>query len=215
MINGMIQLTTTVPNSDILAPILAITTKRHKHLCPRQVLGVRMGLCGLQILGLADANYQPQFHNKRKRLITFVETDGCGADGIVAAVDCHVGRRTLRVEDYGKMAATFVDKRTERCIRVSPRPEARTLAETYVPNAKSRWHAYLEAYQIMPDNALLHVQEVTLSPPISTIISRPGVRTACEACGEEVMNEREMQVNGRILCLPCATQTAYYLEIGN
>ncbi|MCZ7672117.1 MAG: formylmethanofuran dehydrogenase subunit E family protein [Chloroflexi bacterium] len=42
-----------------------------------------------------------------------METDGCGADGVAVAADCHVGRRTLRVVDYGKMAATFVDVQTE------------------------------------------------------------------------------------------------------
>ncbi len=211
----MIQLTSKILDQNLLTSILAITTKRHKHLCPRQVLGVRMGLCGLQVLGLVDENYQPQFRNIRKRLLTFVETDGCGADGIVAAVDCHVGKRTLRVEDYGKMAATLVDRHTKRCIRISPRPESRELAEIYVPQAKSRWHAYLEAYQIIPDDELLHVQEVTLTKSISAIISRPGVRTTCTTCGEEVMNERELAVNGRVLCQPCANQTAYYSEIGD
>jgi len=66
----------------------------HRHLCPRQVLGVRMGLFAGQLLDLP----LPQPHNS-KRLLTIVETDGCAADGVAAATNCWVGRRTLRVED--------------------------------------------------------------------------------------------------------------------
>jgi formylmethanofuran dehydrogenase subunit E len=45
-------------------------------------------------------------------LLTILETDGCAADGVSAATGCWVGRRTLRVEDFGKVAATFVDTQT-------------------------------------------------------------------------------------------------------
>ena len=46
-----------------------------------------------------------------KRLYTFVETDGCFADGVMVATGCSLGHRTLRLIDYGKVAATFVDTR--------------------------------------------------------------------------------------------------------
>jgi len=35
-----------------LNEILEISAARHNHLCPRQVLGVRIGLAGAQALGL-------------------------------------------------------------------------------------------------------------------------------------------------------------------
>lgn len=41
-------------------------------LCPRQVMGARIGLQGGRLLGLA----LPQVSGQ-KRLLTFVETDGC------------------------------------------------------------------------------------------------------------------------------------------
>lgn len=37
------------------------------------------------------------------------ETDGCAVDGLIAATDCRVGSRTLRILDFGKVAATFTD----------------------------------------------------------------------------------------------------------
>ena len=195
-------------NREVLTPLLDTSAERHRHLCPRQVLGIRMGLFGLRQLDLLDA-LTYQFDNEKKRLMTIMETDGCGADGVAVATDCHVGRRTLRVVDYGKMAATFVDTKTEQAIRVAPSAQSRELATEFAPNAQSRWHAYLEAYQVMPDNLLLVWQPVQLTPSISELISRPGVCVMCAACGEEIINEREVVVNGRTLCRSCAGNSYY------
>ncbi len=56
----------------------------------------------------------------------------------------------------------------------------------------------------MPDDELLKIQPVHLNTPIKSIISRAGVRVNCETCGEEIINEREVILDGRILCQPCA-----------
>jgi len=195
---------------DSLAPLLTASADRHQHLCPRQVLGIRMGLCGLRQLGLLNGDQQI-FHNDEKRLLTIVETDGCGADGVAVATDCKIGRRTLRIVDYGKMAATFSDTLTERAIRVVPSTESRRLAAVYAPHARSRWHAYLEAYKIIPDELLLAWQPVQLTPSAGQILSRPGVRTICAGCDEEIINEREVAQNGQTLCRYCAGDQ-YYLR---
>lgn len=181
----------------------------HKHLCPRQVLGARIGLRGLDALGLLDVTAVNRYENGRKKLLTIVETDGCGLDGIAVATDCHVGRRTLRVMDYGKMAATLIDVAGGTAVRVSPQPNIRQLAREYVPDARSRWHAFLAAYYIIPDALLLRVETVALTQTIEQILSKPRVRALCADCGEEIVNEREVMVNGRLLCLPCAGTTYY------
>jgi formylmethanofuran dehydrogenase subunit E len=200
------------PSDDILQRLLAETADRHNHLCPRQVLGVRLGLYGLRLLGLVDEAYQPRFVNEEKRLLVFVETDGCGADGIAVATNCAVGRRTLRVFDYGKMAATFVDTDTNQAIRLIPHPDARHLAQSCAPEAESRWHAYREAYQQLPDEAMMVARAVQLRQPITAIISHPEARGICVRCGEEVMNEREVVgKNGRALCPSCAGDSYYFL----
>jgi formylmethanofuran dehydrogenase subunit E len=174
-------------------------------------LGIRLGLYGLLALDLIDETYQPRYLNHRKHLLTIVETDGCGADGVAVVTGCYVGRRTLRVVDYGKMAATLVNTKTSTAVRVVPRPNVRRLALQYAPNARSRWHAYLQAYQVMPDQLLLSARSVTLIQTIAEIMSKPSARINCEACGEEIMNEREVEQDGRLLCLSCAGVT-YYSE---
>jgi formylmethanofuran dehydrogenase subunit E len=176
----------------------------HKHLCPRQVLGVRMGILASERLGLS----LPQTN---KRLLTFIETDGCFADGVAVATGCWVGHRTLRVLDFGKVAATFVDTRSDTALRIHPHPSARERAHSFAPEARNRWEAYLLGYQRMPIEELLVFQSVILSQPIKHLLSRPSARAICQVCGEEVINERELMHEGTVLCRPCAGERYYKL----
>jgi formylmethanofuran dehydrogenase subunit E len=185
-----------------LEELLAHSAGLHRHLCPRQVLGVRMGILAGRLLGI-------ELPQQDKRLLAIVETDGCAADGVSVASGCRVGRRTLRIEDYGKVAATFVDTRTGRAVRIVPRAGVRGLAPAYVPEARNRWEAQLLGYQRMPDDLLLTWQEVMLALPVQAIVSRPGLRTACQICGEEIINGREIVHEGSVLCRACVGG-AYY-----
>lgn len=187
--------------SDITA-LLEVSSARHSHLCPRQVLGVRIGLAGAAALGLAVPRQD-------KRMVVFVETDGCFADGIDVSTGCTMGHRTLRLEDLGKIAATFVDVKTGRAVRVAPSLDVRERAYAYAPHEKRHYFAQLEAYQIMPDDELLTLETVTLTTPIKQIVSRPGVRDNCHACGEEIINEREIRIGEQVLCRSC-TGGGYY-----
>ena len=73
-----------------------------------------------------------------KRLLTIVKTDGCDTDGIAVATGCYVGRRTMRVLDFGKVAATFVDTQTGWAVRVVPSSNSRQLTRAYAPNIFSQ-----------------------------------------------------------------------------
>lgn len=188
--------------STSLETLLSQSSALHRHLCPRQVLGVRMGLLAGALLGMTV----PQ---EDKRLLTIVETDGCFSDGVAVAVNCWVGRRTLRVEDYGKVAAAFIDTRTERAVRIAPHAEARRLARAQAPDARNKWEAMLLAYQQLPDDKLFVWQDVRLLTPVAAILSRPGVRATCDACGEEILNERQVERQGRTLCKACAGESYY------
>ena len=179
-----------------LQTILEISTARHSHLCPRQILGARIGLAGGAALGL-------DLPRRDKRLLIILETDGCFADGVEVATGCTVGHRTLRVEDYGKVAATFVDVKSGAALRIAPRLDVRERAYAYAPSEPRHYFAQLQAYQIMPDAELLTMQPVTLTTPIEAIVSRPGVRVNCDQCGEEIINEREVVNGSQRLCRAC------------
>jgi formylmethanofuran dehydrogenase subunit E len=167
----------------------------HRHICPRQVLGARMGLLAGKLLNL-------ELPRSDKRLLVLLETDGCFADGVSVATGCWLGRRTMRLFDYGKVAATFVDTRTEQAMRIAPHPEARKRAREMLP-FMSKWQAYLEGYQLLSEEELLVVREVRLEFSLSSLISHVGARALCQSCGEEIINGREVVQGGQVLCLGC------------
>jgi len=189
-----------------LQHILARTSARHQHLCPRQILGARIGMAGGAALGLP-------LPRTDKRLLVILETDGCFADGVEVATGCTVGHRTLRVVDYGKIAATLIDTKTEEAIRLAPQLDVREKADLYAPHEPRRYFAQLHAYQIMPDSELLTIQAVTLTTPVKALISRAGLRVNCATCGEEIINERELLCEGRPLCQSCAGNRYYQAPV--
>src|SRR5690348_4238173 len=127
-----------------LKPFLDIASSDHKHLCPRQILGVRIALKGTAVLGMEPSS-------RPKHLLVISEADGCFIDGIIAVTQCTVGHRTLRLEDYGKIAATFVNTQSGHTVRVAPTLDVRERANEYAPQEMRHYFAQLQAYQIMPD----------------------------------------------------------------
>jgi formylmethanofuran dehydrogenase subunit E len=162
---------------------------------------------------LAGEMLQLELPRVDKRLLVIAETDGCTVDGITAATGCHVGGRTLRIRDFGKVAATFIDTHTEESIRLIPRREARALAYDYAPDARNKWEAMLFGYQVMPVAELFSVQRVSLNLPLSKILGRAGRKTVCEICKEEIINGREIMNRGRIFCRACAGDNYFDLPI--
>ncbi|NCP87864.1 MAG: formylmethanofuran dehydrogenase [Anaerolineae bacterium CG_4_9_14_3_um_filter_57_17] len=187
-----------------LQPLLQKSSRDHDHLCPRQILGVRLGLAGMNALGF---DVPPA----KKRLLVIVETDGCFSDGLSAATDCTVGHRTLRVEDFGKTAATFIDSQTNRAARIAPALDIRQRAYAYAPEESRHYFAQMRAYQVMPAAEMFSVCDVTLNIPIEAIISRAGMRVNCDICSEEIMNEREVHQDGLTLCRACAHGGYYHV----
>lgn len=185
-----------------LQNLLAKSAERHNRLCPRQVLGVRMGLLAGKILDL-------ELPQTDKSLFAIVECDGCGAGGIEVATGCTLDHRTLRVVDFGKLAATFIHMGTRQAVRIFPKPGCREAALQYIHGGSNPWESQLEAYQNMPDEDLLSFQPVQLTISLEKMISKPGLRVNCDACGEEITNEREIIRQDAVLCRSCAGDRYY------
>jgi formylmethanofuran dehydrogenase subunit E len=193
--------------SPCLSDLLQQSSARHSHLCPRQVLGVRLGLAGLTTLGLESPV-------SKQNAIILVETDGCFADGIEVATGATIGHRTLRVNDLGKIAATFANVRTGKTIRISPALDVRARAWVYAPDQNRRYFAQVQGYQFMPEEELFRFEEVVLNPALEDLIGEPNARVNCEGCGEEIINERQIMIDGKLLCKSCANQ-GYYKVLRN
>jgi len=220
------------PAHPALPEALRRSAERHAHLCPRQVLGARLALAGAAALGIP----LPQAD---KRLLAVVESDGCFSDGVAVTANCWVGRRTMRVEDYGRVAVTLVDTHGGAAVRCRPQLDVRTRVGAWAADAAAlaaggratgrgmaptsaaggiaadavapRWAAYVLGYQRMPDDELVDVLPVTLTIDPAAIISHPDRRAVCAVCGEEVSNGREVVGPAGTSCAACADPAgAYY-----
>jgi formylmethanofuran dehydrogenase subunit E len=190
---------TELSNSE-LDELLRQVGSQHKHLCPRQVLGVRLGMYAAQV-------FPGAFPQTSKRMLAMVEMDGCFADGVAVATGCSLGHRTMRLADEGKIAVTFIDTRNGRAIRIFALPGLRARAVAIVPSAANRWHAYLEAYKQLPAEELFGSREVALNFDLKALIGQSGARTVCASCGEEILNLREIEREGQTLCQSCAGES--------
>src|SRR5260370_3366307 len=76
----------------------------HGHMCAGQILGLRLAIYGVTLLGIEDPAGKD-----RKRLVSFVEIDRCATDAIPIVTGCRLGKRALKFRDFGKVAATFFD----------------------------------------------------------------------------------------------------------
>jgi formylmethanofuran dehydrogenase subunit E len=186
-----------------LEEYLALAERSHGHMCPGQVLGVRMAMLGLRELGIAD----PLRH--RKRLLTYVEIDRCAADAVSLVTGCRLGKRSLKFVDYGKVAATFVDLETQRAVRIVARDDSRARAKRMFPELANESKQQLEAYKVMADSDLFVIQPVRVALKPEDLPGRPRARVICEACGEGVNDGRERLVNARVLCRSCAGESYY------
>lgn len=187
---------------------LILAAQNHGHMCPGQVLGVRMAMLGLKQLGIDD----PEKH--QKRLMTFVEIDRCATDAVGLVTGCRLGKRSLKYLDYGKVAATFLDLETSRAVRVVARDDSRAKAKAMFQDASggrasSPYKQQLEAYKVMDDADLFTVERVRVRLKPEDLPGRPHSRVVCEQCGEGINDRRERLVEGRVLCRNCAGESYY------
>jgi formylmethanofuran dehydrogenase subunit E len=182
---------------------LELAARAHGHLCAGQVLGVRMAMFGLRLLGIDDPIAE------RKRLITFVEIDRCATDAISVVTGCRMGKRSLKFRDFGKVAATFCDLRAGTAVRVAARESSRERARELHPEIEDRNRQQMQAYREMPDEDLFSFERVRVRLGPEDLPGYKAPRVACARCGEAIQFHRE--VGG--LCRACAGE-AYYEPAG-
>jgi formylmethanofuran dehydrogenase subunit E len=135
--------------------------------------------------------------------------DRCASDAILAVTGCHPGKRSLKILDYGKMAATFINLKTGKAVRVSAKNREGNKVVTREEIEKS---PHTKEYAMMPLEDLFETREVRVDLKPEDLPGKPLRIVTCEACGERVMDMREVQKDGKILCRPCAAGKNYYSD---
>ena len=187
-----------LPEYEILAE------QAHGHMCAGQVLGLRMAIYGVTLLGLEDPTGAD-----RKRLVTFVEIDRCATDAIPIVTGCRLGKRALKFRDFGKVAATFCDLREDRAVRVVARESAKQRAAELYPEIQSKNQQQMRAYREMPEEQLFQIQWVRVSIGPEDLPGYKAPRVVCAECGEGINFKREVVLDGRTLCRSCAGERYY------
>ncbi len=186
--------------------LLAGSVKQHGHLCPGQVVGVRMAMIGCKLIHLNN----PTHHDQIKKLIVYVEMDRCTADAVMYVTGVKLGRRSLKFMDYGIMAATFVNLESQKSIRVLSTEEARELATVYAPEVTGKYAQQTEAYKRMPDNVLFRVWDVQVRINEFDMPGPTRHKAVCSRCGQVIRDHREVMEKGLIICKPCTDASYFY-----
>ena len=187
-----------------LAEYELLATQAHGHLCAGQILGLRMAMYGMKLLGLDDPAGKD-----RKRLVSVVEIDRCMTDAIGVVTGCRLGKRALKFRDFGKAAATFCDLQENRAVRIAARESAKERARALYSDITDRNQQQMRAYREMPDEELFAVEWVRVTLGAEELPGYKAPRVVCAQCGEGVSFRREVVREGRTLCRACAGD-AYY-----
>jgi formylmethanofuran dehydrogenase subunit E len=166
------------------------------------VLAIRMCLLALKRLEIDDLTGQ------KRRLVVVVETDRCLPDAVQLVTGCRLGNRTLKLKDRGKMAAAFIDLRSNRAIRLAARESANQEITRLSPNLE-RLEALSLAYRTLTDEELYHEEWVRVRLAPEDLPGYRAPRVICVECGEGIGFHREVQTGGRIVCRTCAGERYY------
>jgi formylmethanofuran dehydrogenase subunit E len=177
----------------------------HGHLCAGIMLGTRMAVLGMKAIGICD----PKGEDK-KNLIVFVEMDRCATDAIMTVTGCRPGRRTMKILDYGKMAATFVNLKTGKTARVAAK---NTDGDKVYTREMIQKNPHTLDYAKRSDEELFTISEVRVDLKQEDMPGPPLRTVPCSCCGERVMDMKDVMKDGRILCRSCAAENGYYRAV--
>jgi formylmethanofuran dehydrogenase subunit E len=183
----------TKPSPNDYETLLAEAGRFHGDICPGIQIGTRMTMCGLRNIGLTDPT-----GSDRKKLIVFVEIDRCATDAIMALTGCRPGKRTMKIRDYGKMAATFINLESGKAVRVAAKPKKNDGNDT-APDFSS-----------IPDGDMFFISEVEVLLRQEDMPGKPLRSCQCKRCGATVLDGREIEASGEVFCKPCFEQGDYY-----
>ncbi len=183
---------------------LRLAEQAHGHICAGQILGLRLAVYGLRLLGLDDPTGKD-----RKRLVTFVEIDRCATDAVTVVTGCRLGKRALKFRDFGKVAATFCDLQENRAVRVVARESSKQRARELYPDIADKNLQQMKAYREMPDEELFEARWVRVRLGPEDLPGYKAPPAVCSACGEGINFKREVIRGGLVLCRACAGESYY------
>src|SRR6266478_6079011 len=137
-------------------------------------------------------------------------SDRCVTDAVALVANCRLGKRALKFRDWGKVAATFVDLKTGRAVRIAAKESSKQAAREMFPELEKE-AGQQKAYAQLSDEILFDKKWVKVEVQPEDLPGFKGPRVLCAECGEGINFKREVQKDGRVLCRSCAGEK-YYRE---
>jgi len=176
----------------------------HGHLCLGQVLGVHLAEKGMDSIGTNDP----------KKMIVYVENDRCIADAIQILTGTRLGRRSMKLINYGKMAVTFINLETGNAYRIwiSGKINEMIGKISFDPQEKKRqFEIVLQSHS----KDVVSAQKVMMHIPPDEMPGKPKRTVMCVKCGEKVMDNKDIITESGPICMGCAEGPYYQIEEGN
>ena len=184
------------------------TVEFHGHACPGLAIGYRVATFALKELGL---------RSRDEELVAIVENNSCAVDAIQLICGCTFGKGNLVFQDYGKQVYTFIRRPNPEAIRIA----VKWTAPPEDPGTEVMWQRYVDGdrsaevtaavqdrkarkmQSVLETDAaeLFDVKRVLVEIPEPARIYKS---ITCDSCTEKVMETRVRDINGRLLCIPCA-----------
>jgi len=162
----------------------------HGHICMGQVLGVMVGAKGMELAGPKTPRY----------IIVAVENERCLADAVLTVSGTRIGRRTLKLYKYGKMAATFLNCTTGKAYRVRV---------DYNGPQPGDDETGMRAILALPDNEVVSWEEVDFKLAEFEQPGPPRRVVTCSKCAEKIFDGKDLCGDTGPICISCF-QGAYY-----
>ena len=174
----------------------------HRSLCPGLAVGIKAAQIAVNELGEWPEN-----------VVAVVESDICAVDGVQAITGCTIGNRNLIVKDYGKNVYTFWRRSDGKAVRISGEPAWNPTYQALRKKVSSgqATRAEIELLELSTETeakrildadpyTLFHVEHLAAPVPETSTVDP---WTTCAVCGEQVMETRACDLDGKRACQPC------------
>jgi formylmethanofuran dehydrogenase subunit E len=196
-------------NCMVMKPFSEVT-KFHGHICPGSAIGYKAAEAGLNELKSCSS--------QDEEIVAIVENNSCAVDAVQVLTGCTFGKGNLLFKDHGKQVYTFINRDTNKGVRVSLNdsfsvdilaPQLEKLRGTVnsgiatdLEKADLKQMTEEVSHEILeiPYNKMFHVEHVEVDVPEKARIFK---NVKCSKCGERISEHRAIKLEGEITCIPC------------
>jgi len=188
----------------------------HGHYCSHVALGVMAVYAGFKKIEILDSTGMEE-------ILAIVECNNCFVDGIQGISGCTLGNNALIYKDLGKTAVTFINRKTNKAVRLFVKYSLENNKDPEAEEAQSLFERAIKRREKLPQEEMKRMKELwakmsfaILVKPIEemfeikfvepeTISYAPIYESVkCVSCGENAMETRAGFKDTKPVCITCS-----------